>query len=124
MEEVLELVKAKRTVSPFSLLERWMEWLGSPLRCSWIKVKGMPLQAWHEGVFRLVGNCLGRTVEVDKKTVQKDYLKESRIRVQVDKPVTLPTQLSIWVEDLKFSVSVERWRRKKGSSRKIGILPA
>ena len=57
VEEVLFEIASRGCSSPFSLIKRWMEVLGSPPIPTWVKVKGMPLQAWHEGVFRLIGDC-------------------------------------------------------------------
>lgn len=51
-----------------------MEVLGSPRSPTWVKVKGLPLQAWHEGVFRLIGDCIGRTVELDE-VVANGYIR-------------------------------------------------
>lgn len=56
VEEVLFIAASRGFPSPFSVLERWMEVSGSPPNPSWVKVKGLPLQAWHEGILRLMGN--------------------------------------------------------------------
>ena len=96
------------SLSPFSMIERWMEILGTALNPIWVKVKGVPLQAWHEGVFRLIGDCAGKTVEVDKRTREMEALKEGRVQVLLNSSTTLPLQVPIWVDDLKFLVTVER----------------
>lgn len=67
-EEVLLAAADRKGPSPFSLLERWMELLGSPPSPLWVTVKGMPLQAWHEETFGPIGNCFSRTMEVGKRT--------------------------------------------------------
>ena len=81
--------------SPFSLLERWMEVLYTPPRPLWVTVQGLPLQAWHEGTFRLIGDCLGQTMEVDERTKKKEKLKAGRIEILLDKSVTLPRQETV-----------------------------
>lgn len=43
-----------------------MECPGYPPRPCWLKINGVPLHAWPEDVFNLLGGCLGRTVEVDE----------------------------------------------------------
>ena len=91
---------------PFLALERWMEVLGSPPCPVWVKVRGLPLQAWHEETFKLIGECIVCTVEVDDRT-KEEYLKEGRIRLLLDRSVTLPLSIPIWVEDLQFNVLVE-----------------
>ena len=94
--------------SPFSMIERWIEILGTPPNPIWVKVKGVPLQAWHEGGFRLIGDCAGKTVEVDITTREMEALKEGRVQVLLNSSTTLPLQVLIWVDDLKFLVTVER----------------
>eukprot|EP00268_Persea_americana_P003873 TRINITY_DN111868_c0_g1_i1.p1 TRINITY_DN111868_c0_g1~~TRINITY_DN111868_c0_g1_i1.p1 ORF type:complete len:101 (-),score=13.48 TRINITY_DN111868_c0_g1_i1:139-402(-) len=42
--------------SPFAVLERWMEVMGYPLKPVWVRLKGGPLQVWHEDVFPLLGD--------------------------------------------------------------------
>ena len=48
-------------------------------------------------------------MEVDKRTHQ-EYLKEGRIKILLDKSVTLPLLVPIWVEGLRFMVLVEHDR--------------
>lgn len=55
-EFLLKIAVTGGSSSPFSMIERWMEVLGTPPNPIWVKVKGVPLQAWHEGVFRLIGD--------------------------------------------------------------------
>lgn len=61
-----------------------MEFLGPPL-FPWIKIKGVSLNVVARVIFRLIGNCIGRTVEVDEKTSGKESLKEGRRKVIVDR---------------------------------------
>ena len=75
IEETLFRIQSRGCSSPFLMIERWMEVLGfSPSTC-WVKIKGLPLQARHKGVFRLIGDCVGKTVEVDVRTQKKEILK-------------------------------------------------
>lgn len=78
VEEALEIAVSKGTASPSAVLERWMEFLGSPPCLVWVRFKGVPLQAWHKDIFKLLGDCVGQIVEVDKKTAQKKILREGR----------------------------------------------
>lgn len=94
-EEVMEKTACKGDDSAFYFLGRWMECMGFPPRPCWIKIKNMPLHVWHEEVFKLLGECLGHTVEVDKNTAQKEHLKDGRIKVLLDGRTPLPTTLPI-----------------------------
>lgn len=84
-----------------------MEYLDPPPSPSWVRVKGVPLHVWDEEVFRLVGNCLGRTAEIDGYTSSMVNLQEGRIKVLLNKTLSLPCSVLIWVNDLKFSISIE-----------------
>lgn len=65
-KEVMERATRVESSSPFFALEKWMECPGYPPRPCWLKINGVPLHAWPEDVFNLLGGCLGRTVEVDE----------------------------------------------------------
>ncbi|KAJ8626716.1 hypothetical protein MRB53_020023 [Persea americana] len=51
--------------SPFQVLQRWMEVLGSPPCEVWIRLKGVPLHVWRAETFSLLGEYLGSMLEVD-----------------------------------------------------------
>lgn len=72
-----------------------------------MQVSGIPLPARHEEVFCLLGDCLGSTVEVDRRTASKTNLQVRKIKILLDKIVALPLSMSSWVEDCKFPIWVE-----------------
>lgn len=84
-----------------------MEVIGSPPCPRWVKISGVPLQVWREWVFRLLGGCLGRTVEVDPNTISKEVLTHGRLKILAWKICKLPKEICLWVEDLQFTVVVE-----------------
>ncbi|KAJ8616575.1 hypothetical protein MRB53_035947 [Persea americana] len=85
--------------SPFQAIERCMEVVGRPPRPCWVRMK--------ESVFRKLGDCLDRTLEVDKKTIDNESLVFGRVKVMLGGDVQLQTKLSLWFEDLMTSVVVE-----------------
>ena len=68
-------------------------------------------------MFRLIGDCVGKTVEVDARTREKKVLKEGRVQVLFNSSTILPMQVPIWVDDLKFKVSGGGGRRQSGRGR-------
>lgn len=84
MEEVLLCAKDKAR-SPFVVLDRWLEVIASPPSPRWVKVSGVPLHAWREGVFSLIGDCLGQTLAVDQDTISKEILTHGRVKVLLGK---------------------------------------
>lgn len=56
--------------TPFWAVDRWMEVLGRPPGVVWLRFKGVTLHVWREGLFKLLGDCLGQTSEVDHRPIQ------------------------------------------------------
>lgn len=89
VEEVLWCADDQRSY-PFVSLDRRMEVIGSPPCPRWIKFFGVPLQVWKEGISRLLGDCLGCTLEVDRVTILKEVLTHGRVKVKLGKVCKLP----------------------------------
>lgn len=85
-----------------------MEFHGSPIPPVWVNVRGVPAHTWNEEAFSLLGNCLGRTVRVDRKISQKEDLEVGRVKVILDRSMSLPSFMFLWVEDLIFKVEIGR----------------
>lgn len=47
--------------SPFLAIDKWMEVLRSPDKPRWLKISGVPMHAWREGIFLLIVDCVGST---------------------------------------------------------------
>lgn len=82
--------------------------MGSPPSPVGLKIQGVPLHVWDAEVFRLIGNCLGWTVEVDCRTANKECLGAGRVKVLLDKSVSLPNYVPIWAEEVKFNAIIDR----------------
>lgn len=59
MGAILELTKAIHS-SPFIAVEKWMVVVGHPPRSALIQANGFPLHASEEGIFRLIGDWMGK----------------------------------------------------------------
>lgn len=75
-----------------------------------LKIQGVPLHVWDEEIFSLIGNCLGRTVEIDHQTSNKKCLEAGRVKVLLDKSVSLTKSVPIWAEEVKFIAIIDRER--------------
>lgn len=115
VDEIIQKAKLMDIPSPFSALERWMEFLGPPPWPMWLVVRGVPLHAWHEEVFRLIGNCISRIVLVNGSTTSMEDLQDGRIKVLMDKTVSLPCSMPLWVEDLRFFIQIEEEAKASNS---------
>lgn len=70
-------------------------------------MRGVPAHAWNEEIFRLLGNCLVHTLAVDGSTLLKESMEMGRVQVILEKQGSLPSTLSLWVDDCRFNVEVE-----------------
>lgn len=73
------------------------DWI--PSRPRRVRFYGVPLHTWRE-VFRLLGDCLGSTLEVDQLTSSKEVLTHGRVKVLVGKVRKLSIQILLWVGNL------------------------
>lgn len=105
--EIEEILRCAESSSPFITLQRWMEVIGAQPRPKWTRFRGVPLQAWREGVFRLLGDVLGRTLEVDLCTTSKEVPTHGRVKVLMGKAGRLPKEIPLSIGDLQVSVLVE-----------------
>lgn len=108
LEAFLDKAVLERDSSPFSALEKWMECMGSPPSPVGLKIQGVPLHVWDAEILRLMGNCLGRTVEVDCRTSNKKCLEAGRVKVLLDRSVSLTNSVPIWAEEVKFNAIIDR----------------
>lgn len=58
-------------------------------------------------MFRLLGNFLGKTLEVDPCTSSREILAYGRIKVSLGNVCRLPVHIPLWVDDLFISVLAE-----------------
>lgn len=65
------------------------------------------MQAWREGVFRLLGDVLGRTLEVDHCIALKEILTHGTLKILRGKVGRLPKEIPLKVGDLQVSVILE-----------------
>ena len=80
-------------------------WL--PSNHKWIHFHGVPLQAWNEGIFCLLDDFIGSTVEVDRLTSKKINLVYGRVKVRTSRLCNLPLQIPLSFGELLISVRVE-----------------
>lgn len=115
--QMLRLALQKLTGSQFRVVERRMEWQGCLASPISVRMREVPAHAWNEDIFRLLGNCVGRALMVDTKTTLKENLEVGRVKVFLDRASSLPTVISLWVQDIRFPVEIvaedpEGWDRE------------
>lgn len=86
---------------------RRMEVIGSRPTTKWIRFHGIPLQAWNEGVFHLLDDFIGSTIEVDRRISEKMIVAYGRVKVLTSRLCKLPLEVPLFVHELLISVKAE-----------------
>lgn len=77
-----------------------------PAKPTWVGMCGVPAQVWNE-VFYLLGNFY----RADHLSGQSNSAEEERgggeVLILLDRSVSLPSDIPLWVEDLKFLVKIK-----------------
>lgn len=105
-DQVLRRIRGELQGSPFRVMERWMEMQGRLAFPVWVTMRRVSVHAWNKEVFRLLGNCVGRTLVVDGKTTLKEDLEVGRVKLFLDRAGSLPSVVSLWVQDICFLVEI------------------
>lgn len=53
------------------------------------------------GIFRLLRDCVGKTLEADIRTVEQELLHFGRVKVMSDDFWNLPKEIILWLDDLR-----------------------
>ncbi|XVF27244.1 hypothetical protein REPUB_Repub14bG0089800 [Reevesia pubescens] len=72
----------------------------------WIFLKDVPLQIWHEKLFRSLGNRWGSFLKLDMNTEQRKRLDAARILVSIESRSQVPTSVSINLRCILFKIHV------------------
>lgn len=69
-----------------------------------MKISGVLMQAWNEAVFKLLRNCVGKSLEVDRRTANKEFFVAGRVKVIMNR--SLPVSVALWVEDIRYAIHI------------------
>ncbi|XP_058764829.1 uncharacterized protein At4g02000-like [Vicia villosa] len=61
----------------------------------WIRISGLPIEYYDSKVLHVIGDLVGRTIKVDKNTLQRERGKYARIYIEVNVSQPLLTMFSI-----------------------------
>lgn len=92
---------------PFVTLDGWMEVIISSSTPKWIRFLNVPLQVWHEGVFRLLREFIGSTIEINRRMSEKEIIAYGHVKVLTSRICKLPIEIPLSVGDMIISVRAE-----------------
>ncbi|GLT40899.1 hypothetical protein SLA2020_149980 [Shorea laevis] len=102
------------------LMDSWFEWaqqsslttMSSVSRLVWLRITGVPLQAWSERCFIELGGLIGEVILVDEDTKSKTFLCEGRVLILSDEKCRISNTMTLLIDGQAFPMSVaeEEWR--------------
>ncbi|MCH94906.1 hypothetical protein A2U01_0015876, partial [Trifolium medium] len=71
----------------------------------WIRISGLPIEYYDTRVLNFIGNRVGKTVKVDKNTLQQERGKYARLCVEVN--LTKPLLAMFTIKGRKYHIEYE-----------------
>ncbi|KAJ4833698.1 hypothetical protein Tsubulata_034942 [Turnera subulata] len=90
----------------FSSLKPWEKGDHAKNRRAWLCIRGIPLHAWCNEFFQIVGSLFGDLVRVDPATEQRHRLDGAWIEVLTSQGGTIEKDLEVVIADGRYSISV------------------
>ncbi|GLU10101.1 hypothetical protein SLE2022_269240 [Rubroshorea leprosula] len=101
------------------LFDSWFEsvqpWtLANPVSCRlvWLRVSGIPLKAWCDRCFQMLGELVGEVIRIHEDTTNKVILGDGRVLILCTEKSKIIRSVNLKVEDQLYEVGLieEEWR--------------
>ncbi|GLU06333.1 hypothetical protein SLE2022_233750 [Rubroshorea leprosula] len=81
-------------------------------RLVWVRISGIPLNAWSDRCFNMIGGIVGEVVMVHEDTKSKSMLCEGRVLVLVPETHKILKVLKLMVDGQLYEIQIveEEWR--------------
>ncbi|GLT99706.1 hypothetical protein SLE2022_171290 [Rubroshorea leprosula] len=96
----------------FEVIKPWDKEVQERSRLVWLRIAGIPLKAWSDRCFKMIGESMGEVVMIHGDTKMKSILCEGRILVISSAEHKIVKQVSLKVEEQMYEIQVieEEWR--------------
>ncbi|GLU13970.1 hypothetical protein SLE2022_305700 [Rubroshorea leprosula] len=96
----------------FEDIKPWDKEVQERSRLVWLRIAGIPLKAWTDRCFKMIGESMGEVVMIHGDTKMKSILCEGRILVISSAEHKIVKQVSLKVEEQMYEIQVieEEWR--------------
>ncbi|GLU00557.1 hypothetical protein SLE2022_179160 [Rubroshorea leprosula] len=110
----------------FERVKMWSPFDISHERFAWIRIFGLPLHAWNEPGFKLIGDQFGQYIYADQDTSNRSCLEEARLYVKTTNQEIINDSIVVKIKghNFRMTVSEERgradplwWVKGQGASR-------
>ncbi|KAJ4832279.1 hypothetical protein Tsubulata_012226 [Turnera subulata] len=90
----------------FDSFKPWQQGDRAKNRKCWLTIRGIPLTAWSNEFFNLVGSFFGKVVQIAPETVSRKVLGGARIQVLTENDRLLNREMSVRIAGVSYSVAV------------------
>ncbi|GLT99997.1 hypothetical protein SLE2022_173970 [Rubroshorea leprosula] len=96
----------------FESIQPWAEAPQSNGRMIWLRITGVPLQAWSVRCFEKIGESVGEVIRIHEDTKNRAILSEGRVLVVSPEAGKISKSIALQVKEQLFAVRVveEEWR--------------
>ncbi|KAF7112336.1 hypothetical protein RHSIM_RhsimUnG0239600 [Rhododendron simsii] len=102
-----DIIQMKVMQRWFVSVTPWKNEAASLERFVWLSCSGMPLNAWNDKNFKLIGKLWGQYIQVDDKTLRDEYFAEGRILISTFEASKIDSWIMLDVDNMLYRVYVE-----------------
>ncbi|GLT99078.1 hypothetical protein SLE2022_165430 [Rubroshorea leprosula] len=96
----------------FENIQPWRAAAMQRCRLAWLRISGVPLQAWNDRCFEMVGGTVGEVVMIHDDTRRKAILCDGRVLVICSAESKVSKSIRLRVDEKMYAIEVveEEWR--------------
>ncbi|GLU16543.1 hypothetical protein SLE2022_329740 [Rubroshorea leprosula] len=96
----------------FEYIKPWEMAPEEKSRMMWVRISGVPLKAWGERCFRMIGETIGEVLMVHEDTKKKSILWDGRVLILCSDTSKISKQVKLKVEEQVYEIEIveEEWR--------------
>ncbi|GLU06155.1 hypothetical protein SLE2022_232100 [Rubroshorea leprosula] len=96
----------------FENIQPWRAAAMQRCRLAWLRISGVPLQAWNDRCFEMVGGTVGEVVMIHDDTRRKAILCDGRVLVLCSDASKVSKSIRLRVDEKLYAIDVveEEWR--------------
>lgn len=90
----------------FASIRPWKHTDADPVRTIWLKVYGVPIQAWSDNFFNLISNCWGYFAHCDEKSKANMSLDMAKICIRTSHKNFITESFPVLIDEISFEISL------------------
>ncbi|KAF7145661.1 hypothetical protein RHSIM_Rhsim04G0141400 [Rhododendron simsii] len=102
-----DIIQTKVMQRWFVSVSPWKNEAASLERFVWLSCSGMPLNAWNDKNFKLIGELWGQYIQADDKTLRDEYFAKGRILISTFEASKIDSWIMLDVDNMLYRVHVE-----------------